>query len=47
MLCYVKQMTSKDAKYPAKNRETAPCSSLVTRLLSAVHESEDSHNRRV
>ena len=47
MLCYVKQMTSKDGKHPAKNRETAPRSSLVPRLRSAVHESEDSRNRKV
>ena len=47
MLCYVKQMTSKDGKYPAKNRETASRFSLVPRLHSAVHGREDSHNGRV
>ena len=36
-------MTSKDGKYPAKNRETAPRSSLVPSLHSAVRESEDTH----
>ena len=38
MLCYVKQMTSKDGKHPTKNRETDPRSSLVPKLHSAVHE---------